>query len=274
LINVKLWIIIGTIGLLGEAPALAQLQTFCPTVGQGYGKVGENITWKYFWGHPFEMVILDAQPPKFFLVSPEGKKDDLITKDIKLKDEKSGSEKQAYEVTYLPQVGGDYYLCLAAPPYFIEAEGLFWQDYVKQPLHVAMEKGWDRPTQMDVEIIPLTRPYGLQEGAVFKGRAQYKGKPLREALVEIEKFNGFFIPEDKLPKDHWGQVNRPLITPKVKTDAFGYLDITLNSPGWWIISVAHPDGRLPRDNREFPVIKRGGLWIYVHKHLRSAKPGE
>jgi hypothetical protein len=34
-----------------------------------------------------------------------------------------------------------------APPHFISEEKVFWQDYVKDPLHVMAEKGWDQTEQ-------------------------------------------------------------------------------------------------------------------------------
>jgi cobalt/nickel transport protein len=125
------------------------------------------------------------------------------------------------------------------------------------------EKGWDLAVGLPVEIIPLTRPYGWPAGAAFKGKAMAKGKALTRATVEIEKFNGFYVPKDRLPKDRLGEENAPLITRTVKTDLMGYFVCTLDSPGWWILSVSAPGGKKVHEGKPYPVELRGCLWVYV-----------
>lgn len=243
--------------------AFAHFHTYWPKVTGCYGKPGETVTWQYFWGHPYEMIIYDAEEPKFFVVGPEGRKEPVIVKEVKLKDQESGQERRAYEVEYKPAAPGDYFLCLEGRPYFIPEEKLFWQDFVKEPWHVMAEKGWDRKVGLEVEIVPLTRPYGWPAGSVFKAQALFKGKPLKGETVEIEKFNGFFVPKDKLPQDRFGEENVPLITRVVKTDAQGYLTVSLDSPGWWVISVSCRDGKKIHEGQAHPVEKRGCLWVYM-----------
>ena len=243
--------------------ATAHFQVFWPQVEGCYGKPAEPAKWQYFWGHPFEMIIYDAQPPKFFIKTPQGQKEQLVLKEISLPDQASGKERKAYEVEYQPAAPGDYYLCLEAPPYYIPEEKVFWQDYVKEAWHVMAQKGWDKPVGMDIEIVPLTRPYGWPAGSVFKAQALFKGKPLKGAPVEIEKFNGYYVPKDKLPKDRLGEDNEPLLTRTLKTDSQGYLTCTLDSPGWWVIAVSVEDGKKTHEGKPTPVEKRGCLWVYV-----------
>jgi len=159
------------VGVCLVPPVLAHFHTYWPQVEGCYGKPGETVKWQYFWGHPFEMIIYDAEPPKFFMATPEEKKDNVTFKEITLKDQASGKDRKAFEVEYKPAGPGDYYLCLESPPYFIAEEKLFWQDFVKEPWHVMAEKGWDQAVDLPVEIIPLTRPYGWPAGSVFKGKA-------------------------------------------------------------------------------------------------------
>jgi cobalt/nickel transport protein len=241
----------------------AHFQIFWPQVEGCYGKPGEVTKWRYVWGHPFEMILYDAQPPKFFMFTPQGKKDKVTLKEITMKDGASGKERKAYEVEYTPAAPGDYYLCLEAPPYFISEEKVFWQDYVKEPWHVMAQKGWDKPVGLDLEIVPLTRPYGWPAGSVFKAQALFKGKPLKGGQVDVEKFNGFYVPKDRLPKDRLGEENEPLMSRVTKIDGQGYLTCTLDSPGWWVISVGHEDGKKSWEGKSYPVEKRGCLWIYV-----------
>ena len=254
-------------GLWSALPAMAHFQVYWPQIEGCYAKPGEAITWRYFWGHPFEMLISDAQPPKFFMFTPQRQKENVEVKEISLKDQGSVQDRKAFEVEYKPPGLGDYYLCLEAPPYFIPEDQVFWQDYVKEPLHVQSAKGWDQLVGLPVEIVPLTKPYGWPAGSVFKGQALAKNLALTRATVEIEKFNGFFVPPDRLPRDRLGAENGPRMTRVTKTDHMGYFICTLDSPGWWIISVSAPGERRVHERKTYPVEMRGCLWVYVEPPL-------
>lgn len=273
-ISHRVWVVLLVLlGVLCVAlPGLAHFHVFWPQIQGCYAKPGEEVSWRCFWGHPFEMLIDDAQPPKFFIFTPDKKKETLTPKKITLKDQESGQDRQAFAVAYKPPQLGDYYLCLESPPYFIPENQVIWQDYVKEPLHVQAEKGWEQAVGLPVEIIPLTRPYGWPAGSVFKGQALVKNRVLTRATVEIEKFNGFFVPVDKMPKDRLGSENAPLITRTVKTDRMGYFYCNLDSPGWWLMSVSAPGGKKVHDRKTYPVELRGGLWVYVEPAPPSLSP--
>jgi len=258
--------------LLGLNNAEAHFQVLWPTSGNGYGQRGRPITWHYFWGHPYEKIIFDTQRPKVYIVRPDGQRDPVEIRETETKDEETGLRRRTFQIVYTPTSLGDSYLCLEAPPYFIPEEGLFWKDYVKQCLHVRAERGWERPVGMEMEIVPLTRPYGMEEGAVFKGQVLYQGKPLANAEVEIEKFNGFYVKEDALPLDPYGQENLPLITKVSRTDLNGYLTYTLDEPGWWIISVRHRAGLTVHEGKRYPLEKRAGFWLYIEKRFVQPRP--
>ncbi|MEW6388089.1 MAG: DUF4198 domain-containing protein [Thermodesulfobacteriota bacterium] len=251
--------------LVSPGMVAAHSQVFWPQVPGCYGKPAEPVTWRYFWGEPYEMKVYDAPEPKFFVFTPDKEKEAVKVKKIQLRDQESGEMRQAYELTYTPEEPGDYYLCLETPPYFLPEEKAFWQDYVKEVWHVVDEKGWDHSVGLELEIVPITRPYGWPAGSVFQGKALFKGKPLRGAKVEIERFHGFYLSPDDYPKDRYGEENSPLIIRVTRSDAQGYLFCTLDSPGWWIITVSHQDGKKTRDGKSYPVQKRGCLWIYLEK---------
>jgi cobalt/nickel transport protein len=260
--------------LLAAWPALAHFPVVWPQSPGCYARPGDTITWRYFWGHPFEMLIADAQPPKAFVFTPARQKENVTVKDITLKDQGSGQDCKAFELEYKPPGPGDYYLCLENPPCFIPEDQVFWQDYVKEPLHVLSGKGWEQAAGLPVEIVPLTRPYGWPAGAVFEGQALAKNLALTRATVEIEKFNGFFVPKDQFPKDRLGGENAPLITRVTRTDHMGYFVCTLDSPGWWIISVSAPGGRKVHERKTYPVEMRGCLWVYVEPPVPPPAPPE
>ncbi len=249
--------------LLLAGLAAAHFHTYWPQAQGCSGKLGEKVKWQYFWGHPFEMIIYDAYAPEFFIKTPQGKKEGVIIKEISLKDQESGKDRRAFELEYQPPGPGDYYLCLEGEPFFVPEEETFWQDSVKQVWHVMAEKGWDKPVGLEVEVVPLTRPYGWPAGSVFQAQALFKGKPLKGATVEIQKFNGFFVPKDKLPKDRFGEENTPIIIRVTKTDSQGYLGCTLDSPGWWVIAVSHQHGKKTQEGKSYPIEKRGYIWVYA-----------
>lgn len=255
--------LMATIIWMLPGPAAAHFQIIWPQVEGCYGKPGEAAKWRCVWGHPYEVILYDAQTPKIFMFTPQGKKDQVALKKITVTDQASGKKRQAFEAAYTPKAPGDYYLCLEAPPYFISEEKVFWQDFVKEIWHVMAQKGWDKPVGLDIEIVPLTRPYGWPAGSVFQAQALFKGKPLKGALVEVEKLSGAYVSKDKLPKDRLGADNDPLMTRVLKTDDQGYLTFTPDSPGWWVIAVGHEDGKKQYKGKNYPVEKRGCLWIYA-----------
>lgn len=261
-------------GLCCVSPALSHFHVYWPQMPGCSAKPGEVVKWRCFWGDPFEMLISDAQTPKFFVFTPQKHKENLAAKEITLKDQESGQDRKAFEVEYKPGEPGTSYLCLESSPYFIPEEEVFWQDYVKEPLHVSATKGWDQAVGLPVEIVPHTRPYGWPAGSVFKGQAQTKNLALTRALVDIEKFNGFFVPRDQVPKNRLGQENGPLITRETKTDDRGYFVCTLDSPGWWVISVSTPGGRKVHERKTYPVEMRGCLWVYVEPLPPPLNPPE
>ena len=270
------WLILAVLvlGLWPGSPAPAHYQVVWPQFEGCYAKPGEEVRWQYFWGHPFDMLIDDAEPPKVFIFTPEKKKESLEPREITLKDPASGQDRRAFAVEYKPSGMGDYYLCLESPAYFIAEEQVFWQDYVKAPLHVRAEKGWDQSVGLPVEILPITRPYGWPAGSVFKGQALAKNKALTRATVEIEKFNGFFVPQEQLPRDRLGEENSPLITRITKTDRMGYFVCTLDSPGWWIISVSAPGGKKTHERKTYPGVLRGAVGLYVDPPPPGLTPPE
>ena len=104
----------------------AHFHTFWPEDSPNcYAKRRQEITFKYFWGHPYEKIIFDTPTPNFYVVRPDGKKDKVSIKKIQMKDEETGEMRTAYEVKYKPTALGDSYLCLDAPPIFVEQEEMF-----------------------------------------------------------------------------------------------------------------------------------------------------
>jgi cobalt/nickel transport protein len=253
--------------LLTGGIALGHFHTFWPDGPNGYAKLGEEIVYQYFWGHPYEMILFDAKAPTAYVVAPDGEREPVSLEPVEMEDPETGLPRAAFRLRYTPENIGDSWLVLEAPPYPIEEEGEAVQDYVKQCIHVMAEQGWDSELGLPVELVPLTRPYGLEPGFAFTARAYMGGEPMAGATVEIEKFNGFHVGEEMLPTDQFGMEDVPMITRVAKTDAFGYVTYTLDEPGWWMISVSAESGTAAVEGEEYPRVLRGGLWVHVDEEF-------
>jgi cobalt/nickel transport protein len=229
---------------------------------------GEPVTLLYQWGHPFEHQLFDAPLPESFIVlSPDNQRIDLTSKLQKRLQGPGGKQVIAYQVQFTPESRGDYTFFLKTPPIWMEEDQEFLQDTVKVVLHVQAQKGWDSAVGNTSEMIPLTRPYGLEPGMVFQAlalldepdRRPHNGRLPAVAgsagiLVEIERYNPD-APGQLPPDEH--------ITRTVRTDAQGLATCTLTDPGWWCITAQHDSGRRLHGGKEFPVRKRATLWVRV-----------
>jgi uncharacterized GH25 family protein len=242
-------------------------------------KKGEDVAFTYQWGHPFEHQLFDApEPADVYVISPDGKKTDLRKK---LEEAKApaGEKKEVtvYRFRFQPSERGDYVFVLKTPLIWMEEEKEYWQDRVKVVLHVQAQKGWDATTGDDkMELIPLSRPYGLEPGIVFQAQAlgrlesradsqpdaerkvdsaiRTSSLPLPKALVEIERYSS--SPPKALPPDEQ-------ITRTAKTDPNGVVTCTLTEPGWWCIAAHRDFGTQERDGKEYPIRQRAIHWVFV-----------
>jgi cobalt/nickel transport protein len=219
-------------------------------------KRGEKVAVVYQWGHPFEHQLFDCPAPlSIFVLSPEGKKTDLA-KSLTKTTVPGGDQKQAaaYRIAFTPDQRGDFIFVLNSPPIWMPEDQEFLQDTVKVVLHVQAQKGWDANAGQTLEMVPLTRPYGLQAGMVFQAQALVEGKPLARALVEIERYNPTAPKE--LPPDEQ-------ITRTAKTDPNGIVTCTLAEPGWWCLTAQRMNGQREHRGKNYPVRQRATLWVYV-----------
>jgi cobalt/nickel transport protein len=226
-----------------------------------YAKRNEAVTLVYQWGHPFEHQLFDAPAPaSLSVLGPSGKKMDLLPA-LKSASERvaSGKEAAGYRLRFTPNERGDYIFLLNPPPIWMEEDQEFFHDAVKVVLHVQAQKGWDRRTGEALELVPLSRPYGLQPGLVFQAQALADSKPMVDVLVEIEKYNP--APPKRLPPDEH-------ITRTAKTDPNGVVTATLTEPGWWCLTAQRNEGEREHDGKKYPVRRRTTLWVFVDGAIR------
>jgi cobalt/nickel transport protein len=232
-------------------------------------KKGEDVTFMYQWGHPFEHQLFDApSPEELFVLDPDGKRSDLFQQlRPATVPAAEGKQARAFRFHFIPEGRGDYLFILKTPPTFMEEDGEFLQDTVKVVLHVQAQKGWSRPAQVDYEIVPLTRPYGLLAGMTFQGRvlthqgpqegnSSTRSKVAAEpgTLIEVERYNA--APPRELPPDE--QITRTL-----RTDPNGVATTTLTDPGWWALTASRAAGTRPRGGKDYPVRQRTSMWVFV-----------
>ena len=181
-----------------------------------------------------------------------------------------GKKVTGYRFTYKPDQRGDYVFVAVSPRIWMEEDKDFIQDTVKVVLHVQAQKGWDGHAGK-LELVPLTRPYGLVPGMVFQAemvdlvRAFKVGAahPLAHALAEVELYNP--KPPEKLPPEEH-------ITRTVKLDRQAKLVTTLTDPGWWSLTVTSPHGEAHEaGGKKGQVRFRSTMWVFVDEPPPSAE---
>ena len=165
--------LLSVVGLFAAAsPAVGHYQMLLtPTPS---AKKDQPVTIIYQWGHPFEHQLFDAPPPeRVVIIAPDGKISEQ-TKALEkigiLSTSESKEKVTGYRFQFKPDQRGDYVIVLQTPPIWMKDEGEYWQDTVKMIVHVQAQKGWDHFHKESFEMMPLTRPYGLQPGMVFQAR--------------------------------------------------------------------------------------------------------
>jgi cobalt/nickel transport protein len=223
------------------------------------------------FGHPFEHQMFPTQKPKSVTVTmPDGQTMDLSAK-LEAFGEPVGSRWK-----YTPAQRGDHVVFVCCEPVWMNEEKEFLDDCVKVVLHVQTQKGWDAVVGEGMELIPLTRPYGLRAGTVFQVSVRGKAnrtlpsrngvtvypsserQPLADTLVEVERYNP--TPPKELPPDEH-------ITRTVKTDPNGVATVTLPETGWWAITAIRDGGTRLHDGKAYPVKVRSTLWVPVDDRM-------
>ncbi|AKJ65127.1 DUF4198 domain-containing protein [Kiritimatiella glycovorans] len=204
--------------------------------------------------HPMEGgPVMDMKPPRLFgVLTPSGRRD--LTEDLQAH-ELDGVTRYSARVPM--REPGDHIFYLEPAPYWEPAEQKMIIHYTKVVVNAyGLEQGWNRTAGLPVEIRPLTRPYGIWAGNLFRGVVLHKGEPVPHAEIEVEYWN-----EDGTVKPPAA----PYITQVIHADADGVFAYAMPRSGWWGFA-ALLDGEEPMLNPEGENVdvELGGLiWIYA-----------
>jgi len=201
---------------------------------------------RYAFMHPFEHQFgTTPVPGKVQLSAPDGSVEDLTGKGIR--------EDAWYRFSLQPRKRGDYYFLVEARPRV--EDGVLLHEGAKVVLHVQSQNGWYRTVRAEkLDILPLTRPYGLVPPAVFQGKVLFGGKPCAGCTLEIEKYNP--VPPSRLPEDEF-------ITLTAVTDSNGLFTVSLPDLGWWAVTAVWTAGTEKVGGKELPVKHVFTFWIAV-----------
>jgi len=246
--------------LLAVLPALAHFNVILP---QDYAEwsvaKGDTVTYRFLWGHGYEHIWFDAaKPVSLFALTPTGVKVELLDKlDRASVIGEDKSQHKAYSFKLDVEERGDYIVAMKAALIWDEDEEVFLQDYAKSVLHVQDKLGWDRSAGLAFELVPLTRPYGLQVGGVIQLLVLRDGKPFPGCEVEFEKLQPFIPDEYDLPGEEF-------ITFEAKSDPNGVVTFGLHEEGWFAVTAVHDTGtEITQGTHTGELIDRSTFWINV-----------
>lgn len=248
--------------ILFTSPTYAY-KLFIITLPDNYGKVKKEKLFYIGRAEPAFGVIYDLKPPqKFFLLSPNNNQTKITLLRTEYEDKALNIKRIGYQIKLIPEEKGDYYICIESD-YYLTRELKLTKSFAKVPFHVEVERNWDNMCGFDLEIKPYTRPYGFNNKGIFWGQVFYKGKPLEETIVEFERFSPVFLSLEELPKDSYGDINYPYLKKTVKTNKEGFFVVSLEEPGWWVITVKKEAGVKALGNNFYPLELVNHFWIYV-----------
>lgn len=258
-------------GLMGFFFILLLLTGFIPVAHAHFGAIipsddivtqedSKTLTLEVKFIHPMEMHYMEMEKPKRFGVLHKGKVLDLLGSLEKTKGKSADQQEDFtfWKTQYTIKKPGDYTFFVEPAPYWEPAEDKFIVHYTKVCVDaLGLEEGWDDPVGLEVEILPMTRPYGLWTGNVFTGQVLYKGKPVPNAEVEIEYLNE--SPENKsvvkAPAD-------PFVTQVVKADRNGVFTYAMPRAGWWgFAALRDATWKLKKDGKPKDVEIGAVYWV-------------
>ena len=212
-----------------------------------------NLGVSFMFWHPFENQGMDLVKPAQAGVFMQGQKSDLLPSLAASKLD----GKEIWLGRHQIKKPGDYYYYMVPKPYWEPVEDSFIIHYTKVCVSaMGAETGWDQAIGLRMEIMPLTRPYGLYAGNSFSGQVLFEGQPLPDCEVEVEYYN---------PDGAKKAPTQSHITQLVKCGPDGTFSFGLPWKGWWGFAALYtdPKNKIKKNGQPKDVELGGVIWVYV-----------
>lgn len=258
-------------GCLAALPVQAHFQTLY--VQESTLERGTDLEFALVFTHPFQggPTMPMAEPRSFsvttYRAGAEPVKTDL-KKYLRPVEWKAGGRRAAAFRASIPREMvrslGDHVFVLEPEPYLETEEDLYIQQFTKVVVNVGgVPSGWANTQGLPVEIQPLTRPYGIWTGGVFRAIVLSDGKPVPFARVEIEYLNhpvdlktGAFGRKAHVTAPHAAYERLSVVA-----DAEGVIAVGLPKAGWW--GIAALDIGTARSHKGKTMSQDAVLWVQV-----------
>jgi len=271
------WTVFGVV--LCASVASAHFQMICTDkAALGVGE-GSRIALRLLFGHPAENghpmnMGADkdgkATPPKVFgVVNPKGAWEDLSGALQEMTWSNGDAEGVGYSLPeYRLRGMGDFVFFCDPGPYYEGSEECYIQQVTKVIVNRGgVPTGWNEPLAetagVRVEILPLTCPYALWTGNVFRGVVMADGKPVPNAEIEVEHA-GHAFDMDRNAFDKDGTVEYPqdaFVTQVVYADDQGRFSYGVPKGGWWGFAALGAGGELSHNGKELSM--DAVLWVHA-----------
>jgi cobalt/nickel transport protein len=245
-------IVVSTI-MLFAAPLWGHFQLLIPSSDIIEDPSNSVIDIRCVFCHPFEGDVMNmARPSEFGVMIKGANKVDLLA--TLIENEIDGMS--AWRAEYKMKQPGDHVFYVVPEPYWEPAEETYIVHYTKVIVNgFGLESGWDTEIGLKTEIIPLTRPYGVYAGNIFRGLVLVNGEPAPFTEVEVEYYN--FDRKYSAPA-------APFVTQVVKTDANGVFSYAMPVAGWWgFAALNEAEDRIVNDvdGESYPVEIGALIWV-------------
>ncbi len=218
-INLSLYVFLFL--LFSFTSALAHFGMVIPSDNMVMQEDSRQIKVVLSFSHPFEKTGMDLERPLQFFVIKDQSKESLVNA---LKPADVMAHK-AWQSDFTIKRPGVYTFCMIPEPYFEPSEDCYIIHYTKTYVAAfGSDQGWDSEVGLKLEIIPLTRPFGLYKGNLFQGIVKMNKKIIPFARVEIEYYNR--DGKTEAPTDY-------MVTQTIKADSNGVFSYAVPKSGWW-----------------------------------------
>jgi cobalt/nickel transport protein len=199
-------------------------------------EIAKKIKLNLIFTHPFSgAYTMNMSGVEELYVINRSKKKDLKKdlKEITYKD--INSDGKGYELSYKARRMGDHLFVLKPTPYYDETSKSYIQQVTKSIVNVAgIPSDWDSELGLEVEIVPLTKPYAIWAGSSFTGIVKSNKKVVPYAQIDVKylnreidtKTNTLGNPKIKAPQNAFENMI-------IKANKDGEFTFTIPKEGFW-----------------------------------------